>query len=256
MTLVRNGGNHDSAGRAGEGLLRGDDRRAASTSEGQSFTQEMRKARAARARSVTWDPTLSRQDLDEAVGAAHRLRELCGGGIRFGGGLSRHGRHAGRRTAARARGVDRDRQAGRADRARQSLPAAQFSGKVTAYLATFSTVPPSEIAAARAVFGEIDIHGKLPVTIPGQAQYGEGIQLQATRALKTSSATPVAVQSGDAIQSSAARRGMVLLALVIAAAVYDSRYRRIPNWLTLAGVLTGLGLNTFLFPVCPGCCTL
>ena len=44
----------------------------------------------------------------------------------------------------------------------------------------------------------------------------------------------------------------MLLALVIVAAVYDSRYRRIPNWLTLAGVLTGLGLNAFLFPVLPG----
>ena len=55
--------------------------------------------------------------------------------------------------------------------------------KVTAYLATFSTVAPSEIAAARAVLGEIDISGHLPVTIPGQAAYGEGIQLRATRAI-------------------------------------------------------------------------
>ena len=54
-------------------------------------------------------------------------------------------------------------------------------GNVTAYLATFSTVAPSEIAAARAVLGEIDITGRLPVTIPGQAAYGEGIQLRATR---------------------------------------------------------------------------
>ena len=59
-----------------------------------------------------------------------------------------------------------------------------FSG-VTAYLATFSNVVPSEVAAARAVLGEIAIGGHLPVTIPGQAKYGEGIQLSATRALKT-----------------------------------------------------------------------
>ena len=59
---------------------------------------------------------------------------------------------------------------------------------VTAYLATFSTVPPSEIAAVRALFGEIPIRGRLPVTIPGQAAYGDGIQLPATAsALKTSS---------------------------------------------------------------------
>jgi beta-N-acetylhexosaminidase len=55
-------------------------------------------------------------------------------------------------------------------------------GGVTAYLATFSNVLPSEIAAARAMLGEIAITGHLPVTIPGQAAYGEGIQLGATRA--------------------------------------------------------------------------
>jgi beta-N-acetylhexosaminidase len=54
--------------------------------------------------------------------------------------------------------------------------------KVTAYLATFSTVPPSERAAVRALWGEIDITGHLPVSIPGQAVLGEGIQVKATRA--------------------------------------------------------------------------
>lgn len=38
----------------------------------------------------------------------------------------------------------------------------------------------------------------------------------------------------------------LLLALVLAAAVYDVRYRRIPNWLSLAGVLIGVALNAFL----------
>jgi beta-N-acetylhexosaminidase len=52
---------------------------------------------------------------------------------------------------------------------------------VTAYLATFSSVPPSEIAAVKALFGEIPIRGRLPVSIPGLAAYGEGIQLGATR---------------------------------------------------------------------------
>ena len=77
-------------------------------------------------------------------------------------------------------------------------------GNVTAYLATFSNVAPSEIAAARAVLGEIDItvtcrsrsragrygegiqlqrHARalMPVTIPGQAAYGEGIQVRPSR---------------------------------------------------------------------------
>ena len=55
-----------------------------------------------------------------------------------------------------------------------------FNG-VAAYLATFSTVPPSEYAAVEALFGEIKISGHLPVTIPGLAALGDGIQLPATR---------------------------------------------------------------------------
>ncbi len=47
--------------------------------------------------------------------------------------------------------------------------------KVSAYLATFSTVPPSETAAVKALWGEIEISGHLPVTIPGLANYGDGI---------------------------------------------------------------------------------
>ena len=50
--------------------------------------------------------------------------------------------------------------------------------KVTAYLATFSTVPPSEIAAVKALFGEIAIGGHLPVSIPGLANYGDGIMIE------------------------------------------------------------------------------
>jgi beta-N-acetylhexosaminidase len=54
---------------------------------------------------------------------------------------------------------------------------------VTAYLVTFSNVPPSEMAAVEALFGEIDIRGHLPVSIPGLANYGDGIQVPATRAV-------------------------------------------------------------------------
>jgi len=37
----------------------------------------------------------------------------------------------------------------------------------------------------------------------------------------------------------------LLLALVLGAAVYDVRYRKIPNWLNLMGILLGLALNAF-----------
>jgi len=39
----------------------------------------------------------------------------------------------------------------------------------------------------------------------------------------------------------------LLLAIVVGAAVYDVRYRRIPNWLTVTGVVLGLLLNSFLY---------
>ncbi len=40
---------------------------------------------------------------------------------------------------------------------------------------------------------------------------------------------------------------VALIALVVTAAVYDFRFRRIPNWLNLTGVIAGLALNTLLF---------
>jgi len=44
----------------------------------------------------------------------------------------------------------------------------------------------------------------------------------------------------------------VVIALVLCAAVYDVRYRRIPNWLSVVGVLAGLALNGFLDQGRPG----
>ena len=45
---------------------------------------------------------------------------------------------------------------------------------------------------------------------------------------------------------------VVLLVLVLVAAMYDIRDRRIPNWLTVSGVLVGLALNSFLYQGWPG----
>ena len=49
-----------------------------------------------------------------------------------------------------------------------------------AFLATFSSSLPSEVAAVKALFGEIPITGHTPVTIPGFAKLGDGIQLPGT----------------------------------------------------------------------------
>jgi len=40
---------------------------------------------------------------------------------------------------------------------------------------------------------------------------------------------------------------IVLILLVAAAAIYDLRSRRLPNWLTAGGFVAGLGLCSFLF---------
>jgi prepilin peptidase CpaA len=41
---------------------------------------------------------------------------------------------------------------------------------------------------------------------------------------------------------------IVLLVLLIASAIYDIRYRRIPNWLTIGGVLLGFAINFGIGP--------
>ena len=51
--------------------------------------------------------------------------------------------------------------------------------KVASYAATFSSAESSEVAAARAMLGEIPISGKLPVSIPGIARVGDGLDVPA-----------------------------------------------------------------------------
>lgn len=58
----------------------------------------------------------------------------------------------------------------------QDFPAVQN------YLCTFSNVAVSEVSAVKALFGEIAIHGHLPVTIPNIAQRGAGIERPALAA--------------------------------------------------------------------------
>lgn len=48
--------------------------------------------------------------------------------------------------------------------------------QILTYLCTFSNATVSEISAVKALFGEIPIHGHLPVTIPGMSQRGAGIE--------------------------------------------------------------------------------
>ena len=43
------------------------------------------------------------------------------------------------------------------------------------YVCTFSDTPTSAVSLIRALFGELPIHGRLPVTLPGLAQRGSGL---------------------------------------------------------------------------------
>jgi beta-N-acetylhexosaminidase len=52
---------------------------------------------------------------------------------------------------------------------------AQEFPAVENYICTFSNASVSEVSAAKAIFGEIPIRGRLPVTIPNVAQRGAGL---------------------------------------------------------------------------------
>lgn len=52
---------------------------------------------------------------------------------------------------------------------------------VKTYLTTYSNTPLAEVALVKALYGEIEIGGRLPVSIPGIAKYGDGIQIPANK---------------------------------------------------------------------------
>ncbi len=148
------------------------------SNEGQTFSQEVR-ARAAQASIVTLDPSLSRADVDAAlvhmascetyVVAAFASVTAYRGSLGLAGELP----------------YTMETLAGSAKPlvlvALGNPYLLRSFPSVAAYLATFSTVAPSEAAAVKALWGEIDIRGHLPVTIPGLAARGDGIQVKASR---------------------------------------------------------------------------
>jgi len=52
------------------------------------------------------------------------------------------------------------------------------------YVCSFSNAAVSEVSMVKALFGEIAIHGHLPVSIPGVAERGAGIEVPAVLASK------------------------------------------------------------------------
>jgi beta-N-acetylhexosaminidase len=67
---------------------------------------------------------------------------------------------------------------------------AQSYPEIENYLCTYSSAPTSEEAAVKALFGEMPLRGKLPVSLPGIAQRGFGLTTpgQARPAVASSSA--------------------------------------------------------------------
>jgi beta-N-acetylhexosaminidase len=59
--------------------------------------------------------------------------------------------------------------------------------RIENYICTFSNATVSEIAAVKALFGEIPIRGHLPVTIPNVAQRGTGLERPAQLATRGAS---------------------------------------------------------------------
>jgi len=145
------------------------------SSEGQEFTQEVRR-RAPGAQVTALDPSMPLAQIDEIVSGMTRCDTYV--------------------VAAFARVGAYRGMAGELPHAIETITA---SGKplvlvalgspyllrsfpnVSAYLAAFSTVPGSEIASVRALWGEIAIGGRLPVSIPGLANLGDGIVVKGTR---------------------------------------------------------------------------
>ena len=178
VTLVRNGGNLvplKAPERACYVVL-SENRY---SSEGQGFTRELRK-RVPNAAEATLDASMTRTAMDDIVHklpacdsyviAAFSAAAAYRGSIGLAGDLPQVVQEfvaSGKPVALVAMGNPY---------LLRGFP------EVTAYLATYSTVPPSEISAVRALFGEINVQGHLPVSIPGLAQYGEGLQAAAIRA--------------------------------------------------------------------------
>ena len=156
------------------------------SSSGQLFAQEVRR-REPRAQQATVDPSMPRETLDEALGKLSGCESYVVAAFASVGadrgtvGLTGDLPHAIEALAASGKPV--------ALVALGNPYLLRNFPQVAAYLATFSTVPPSETAAVRALFGEMNIRGHLPVTIPGMANYGDGLVIQATRSLKITGQT-------------------------------------------------------------------
>lgn len=148
------------------------------SNEGQTFSLEVR-ARLTHATVTTLEPSLSRADVDAALARLASCETYVVAAFAsvtaYHGSLGLSGELPHVMEALTASGKPLALVALGNPYLLGSFPA------VTAYLATFSNVAPSEAAAVKALWGEIDIRGHLPVSVPGLAACGDGIQVKASR---------------------------------------------------------------------------
>jgi len=145
--------------------------------QGQRLIEEAKK-RAPNMLTVTVDPTMTKDDLDqvsqktagctEIIAAAYVTVSAYRGNVALAGGFPDflNGLIAGKVPVTLA--------------ALGNPYLVRAFPNVASYVTTYSPTPTSEAALAKALFGEIAITGRLPVTIPGVAKYGDGVQLPAT----------------------------------------------------------------------------
>ena len=147
------------------------------STQGQRLMEEVKK-RAPNMMTATVDPTMSKEDLDQVsqktsgctqiIAAAYVTVSAYRGNVALAGAFPDflNGLIAGKAPVTLV--------------ALGNPYLVRSFPNVSAYVATYSPTPTSEAALAKALFGEIDITGRLPVTIPGVAKYGDGVQLPAT----------------------------------------------------------------------------
>lgn len=70
---------------------------------------------------------------------------------------------------------------------------------VQTYICTYSNAPTSERSAVKLLFGEMQLKGKLPVSLPGIAERGFGLELKPEE-LRVATATPSATSGAAQIQ--------------------------------------------------------
>lgn len=75
--------------------------------------------------------------------------------------------------------------------------------QATIYLCTFSNADVSQVAAVKAIFGEIPVKGKLPVSLPGTAALGDGVEREqlAMRLQMPEASAPLPSRLGEVLDS-------------------------------------------------------